>query len=209
MAGRAAIILKFTAGLFVLPAIPFAQPVEVIEQEIWTAPLGQSPEQQIWLGPDEGGGAAARVADILGICLDGQTLAQPVQEACTTALASLVAADGDRRLQAMEMETAASATRQELDRLNSAHIVSVFQEQQLQARVMFWVSIGIVLLGVVAAGFQFYLASSGKERSELDLTIQKDQFRVKTAWIGVVLFAMSIALLVSYLYFVFDINFIE
>lgn len=211
MAARALIALKFIALLLFVPAVPLAQPADVTEQEIWTAPLGQSPEQQIWPGPEEqaAGGDPAVASDILGICVGGQTLAPAVEEACATALGRLVAAEADRRLRAIEAEAAAREARRALDDRNNAHTVGVLEQQLLQTQVMFWVSIGVVLLGVTAAGLQFYLAFSGRERSEIDLVIQKDQFRVKTAWIGVVLFAMSIALLVGYLHFVFEITAIE
>lgn len=93
------------------------------------------------------------------------------------------------------------------------HRQRVFEWQHSSTVIMFWVVMAIVVIGLVLACFQFYLANKAskkmkdtgtKEQTEINITLSGVQ--VKSSLVGLLIFLTSIAFLFMYLKFVYPIE---
>ena len=88
------------------------------------------------------------------------------------------------------------------------HALQALMQQTWKGEIIFWTSLGLVALGVVAAAFQFRAAwrVQDENKSNIEIVISEKEIALKTTWIGVILLAMSMCFFALYLYFVYEIE---
>ena len=89
------------------------------------------------------------------------------------------------------------------------HTQSVLKDQLNQGKIIFWIVLMIVVLGLVAGIFQFVRSFKLKEESgSAEIIISNNQFKFQTTWLGALLLGMSMGFLFLYLTFVYPVSFV-
>jgi len=96
---------------------------------------------------------------------------------------------------------------QELNRFSrrSEIVERIFKNQTVQGSVVFWLAVTLSVLGVAAAGAQFFTVFHDSN-SESEVRISAKEVTIKTAWIGVVILAASMLFLAFVIFYVYQIS---
>lgn len=109
-------------------------------------------------------------------------------------------------LQSFELAAERTLQLAEYQRGTEAHLRQVLSEQAFHSRVLFWMIVAIVTLGIAAASAHFIRALRGHEEGSLDIMIAREGVRVKLSMIGVILMISSMLFFTVYVYIVFPIT---
>lgn len=170
-----------------------------------------SPEQNIWTAPL--GGAAPEIAGGDGTGANGydpcaSATTAEVVAACADAALKLIAAQSARaeREAAIALEAREAALRFEEARRD--HALAALSDQSWRSDIIFWLAMTMVALGVLAALLQFRQAwkADALDGAATEISISEKQVTIKTAWIGVVLLAISMGFFALYLALVYRIE---
>lgn len=198
VAGRAV-----AAGLIALAAaanIAMAQqPPGTSEQQIWTAPLA-APEKT----PDIADAGA--LSPLRDVCRDWAERPPEITEACKRSALDIVDSAAARFLRENELALKTQENRAVFNARNQEHVLSALRDQAWRGEVIFWVVMATVALGLIAAALQFRVVWRDKNSTQTEISLSEKQITIKTAWIGVVLLAMSMIFLGLYLVLVYQIN---
>ncbi len=163
------------------------------EQQILTAPLGTSVV----------GEAASPRNELCGH--SGQQN-QEVAEACARAAVEVVASNAVRTLRENTLAIEALERQALLASSNNEHLLGALRSQARHSEIIFWVSMAVVSLGLLAAALQFWIVWQSQDSTPMEISVSEKQVTIKTAWIGVVLLAMSMGFLALYLLLVYQIE---
>jgi len=169
------------------------------EQQIWTAPVG----------PNVGGfeNVVAEAASPLNeLCGDSGQQNQEVAEACARAAVEVVASNAVRTLRENTLAIEALERQGLLASSNNEHLLGALRSQARHSEIIFWVSMAVVSLGLLAAALQFWIVWQSQDSTPMEISVSEKQVTIKTAWIGVVLLAMSMGFLALYLLLVYQIE---
>ena len=143
--------------------------------------------------------------DLLSGCLSGDSTNDNASAICQKLIEILsLELEKQRALNTIQVDR-----RREIIRFHSEmnrHTEAIFMEQLFAPRVIFWLSVTIVLFGIAASALQFYLFWKGVSRSRLEVEISRDAVSIKTAWIGLILLVISMMFFALYLSFVYGIE---
>lgn len=174
------------------------------------APFGgvnaQAPETAVQVVPDQRGELLIGSDDrwrLLSACDAGLSETVPKDRQLCEELAATALHAGLR-----SFELAAERTSQLAEHQSGteAHLRQVLSEQAFHSRVLFWMVIAIVTLGIAAASAHFIRALRGHEEGSLDIMIAREGVRVKLSMVGVILMVASMLFFTVYVYIVFPIT---
>jgi len=98
-----------------------------------------------------------------------------------------------------------------LEQVTSEHLAFALNVQTNQSKRIFMFVQLVTVFGFLAAGFQFYLSignrsSENRSSENIEFEITEKSIKIKTAWMGVLLFGMSYLFFITYLIFVYPIH---
>ncbi|MEL7462924.1 MAG: hypothetical protein AAFN79_02590 [Pseudomonadota bacterium] len=168
------------------------------EQNIWTAPIGGA-------APEIGGGAVVASGGF-DPCASATTA--EVVAVCAEAALSLIVAQSElaEREAAVVLEAREATLR--FEEARRAHALAALADQSWRSAVIFWLALAMIALGALAALLQFRKAWAADvlDGAGTEISISEKQVTIKTAWIGVVLLALSMGFFALYLALVFRIE---
>ena len=172
------------------------------------AQLGGTPEQQI-ITPAaeaaESSGAGGLSNTIMSPCGQANLLLE-VKNACSIAQIAIIEAAAEREVAEGKLAVQARRDAVTLAQRQGAHLAAALDDQAWRSAIIFWVAMGIVGLGVLAAGMQFRVGWRNIDGPATEFSVSQKQLTIKTTWIGVVLLAMSMVFFTLYLTLVYQIE---
>lgn len=172
------------------------------------AQLGGTPEQQIVTPAAEvaeSSGAGGLSETITSPCAKANLLLE-VQNACNIAQIAIIEAAAEREVAEGKLIVEARRDAVTLAQRQGAHLAAALDDQAWRSAIIFWMAMGIVGLGVLAAGMQFRIGWRNIDGPATEFSVSEKQLTIKTTWIGVVLLAMSMVFFALYLTLVYQIE---
>ncbi len=182
-----------------------AQPTE----QILSAPLDstQIPEQNVLSGTGVASASPAAADRALGGLCSVEKKSDTIAAACEAATLDLIQSFAASTLAANEATRRATDSRIDFDTQARVHTLAALEAQAARSEMLFWTAMITVALGLIAAALQFWRAWKSEHNSApTEIAISEKQISIKTAWIGVVLLAMSMGFLTLYLTLVYPIE---
>lgn len=176
-------------------------------QEIPSAPLdgAQMLEQHIIAPPNTPSVSSSAEQPLRGLC-DADVRTKSTGEACEAAMLDLIKSFAKVSIASNQTTSHSFDARFQFDKQVQAHSLRALEDQAERSEILFWTAMVTVALGLLAAGFQFLQSwKSGQHATPTEFAIGEKQISIKTAWIGVVLLAMSMGFLTLYLTLVYPI----
>jgi len=172
------------------------------------AQLGGTPEQQIitpsgQAGESSAGGGPSET--ITSPCAQ-PNLVLEVKNACSLAQIATIQAAAEREVAEGKLIVEARRDAVTLAQRQGAHLAAALEDQAWRSAIIFWMAMGIVGLGVLAAGMQFRIGWRNIDGPATEFSVSEKQLTIKTTWIGVVLLAMSMVFFALYLTLVYQIK---
>lgn len=141
------------------------------------------------------------------LCPPVSMVAGGTTEKCAEARLLLI----DHVIQLSETVISDARAKQELEREERAYSLEsaqlVLNSQSFFSKFIFWMTIVITGIGVLASVFQFILYWRHSDQlGGIELELGHEKVTLKTAWLGVVMFGMSIGFFAIYVIFVFQVS---
>ncbi len=110
----------------------------------------------------------------------------------------------------LKTEHIALASLRKFEEDNQNHTLYSLRDQSRRSEIIFWLAIIVMILGLSASYLQLRksLQESGEKPKEFEILVSDKKFRIRTAWIGVVLLFSSMVFFIIYVYFIYSIKII-